>query len=124
MKKFVIAMIILVIAVTGFASCNAEGYRYETDERVSFCTVLPLDGNPVEYAYLGEAFTFEIEHYEDGTASLVIWRHVEGVDSEWLNYFSTGHWEMEDSNYMRGLRHTIEENLDFCLDVMDRHGWA
>ncbi len=124
MKKFVVVMFILVMAVTGFTGCCAEGCRYETDERVSYDVVLPQDGNAVEYIYLGKAFTFEVEHYDDGTASLVIWRHVEGEDSEWLNYFCTGHWDMEDTPYMPGLRSCIEANLDFCLEVMDRHGWA
>lgn len=124
MKKFVCMMVVLTMAIAGlFASCFAEGHRWETDERVSVEVILPTNGNAVEYMYLGKAFTFEIEHYDDGTASLTIWRHVEGEDSEWLNYFCTGHWKMEDSQYMRGLRHVIEENLDFCLDTMDRHGW-
>lgn len=117
MKKFVMMMVILVMTVTGLVDCIAEGYRYETDERVSYDIVLPQYGNAVEYVYLGKAFTFEIEHYEDGTASLVIWRHVEGEDSEWLNYFCTGHWTIEQ------LKRCADENLDFCLEVMDRHGW-
>lgn len=124
MKKFVCMMVVLMMAIAGFTSCFAEEhYRWESDERVSIQVILPTEGNAVEYMELGDAFTFEIEHYDDGTASLIIWRHVEGEDSEWLNYFCTGHCEMEDSQYMRGLRYIINENLDFCLKTMDRHGW-
>ena len=125
MKKFVCMMVVFMMAIAGFASCIAEGHRYEIDPRVSFSTILALEGNAFEYIELGQAFTFEIEHYDDGTASLIIWRHVDGEDSEWLNYFCTGHMEMDPiSPWHMSLRTIIEENLDFCLDTMDLHEWA
>jgi len=121
MKKFMMMVILVMTVISSLVSCYAEEYRYdwhETDDRVSYHTLQTQDGNTVEYFELGEAFTFEIEHYDDGRASMIIWRHVKGEDSEWLNYFCTGYWSIDQ------IRDCFGYNLDFCLEVMDRHGWA
>lgn len=115
MKKFVATILVVVLAVMmNSACCERQHYfRCLDDARVY------LPETPDEDGRIGKCFRIDCSGiFREEHAYYTIYRYVEGVDEAeivWYSYATSGDWMDAMTDCMR--------QVDFCLEVMDRHGW-